>query len=140
VYDKEGNQRIFDLTMGKYDVEVTIGPSYTTQREEAADGMMQFLAAVPAVGTLIADIVVKNFDWPGAEEMSKRLKAALPPQLLGEEAPQGPPPPQGPPSPPDPAMLKTQAELEGQLIKNRLARHQAARAEMGMDEAPETQQ
>lgn len=144
VYKKDGTSRIFDLTAGKYDIEVTIGPSYTTQREEAADSMMAFLGAVPAVGTLIADIVVKNFDWPGANEISERLKRALPPQLLGEQpgGPQGPtPPPPGPPPPPDPRMLNEQAKLEGQLVKNRMERYKAAQMEMGLtNETPPTQQ
>jgi hypothetical protein len=30
---------------------------------------------------MIGDLMLKNMDWPGAEEISKRLQAMLPPQL-----------------------------------------------------------
>jgi hypothetical protein len=143
VFNRQGESRIFDLTTGKYDVIVTIGPSYSTQREEAADSMMQFLQAFPAAGPLIGDLVAKNMDWPGASEIEKRLKAMIPPQVLGAE--QGSPPPtqQGPGTPqggpPDPRMMLTQAQLEGQLIKNRTAAHQQAMSEMGLNESRTTQ-
>lgn len=98
-------QKIYDLTVGKYDVVVSIGPSYTTQRDEAAGMMMEFLKVVPMAGPVIADLVAKNMDWPGAEEITERLKKLLPPQLAGTgmlgQPPQGPGPgsPQGPGQP-----------------------------------------
>ena len=36
----EPEPRIYDLTTGKYDVVVKLGPSFTTQRQEAAEQMM----------------------------------------------------------------------------------------------------
>jgi hypothetical protein len=42
--------RVFDLTVGKYDLVVTAGPSYTTQREEAASQMIELIRAYPAGG------------------------------------------------------------------------------------------
>jgi hypothetical protein len=67
-----------DLTIGKYDLTVTTGPSYTTQRQEAAEQMLQILQAFPAAAPVIGDLVVKNMDWPGADEMADRLKALAP--------------------------------------------------------------
>lgn len=138
VQNKQGIERIFDLTTGKYDVIVTIGPSYSTQREEAADSMLQFLTAFPAAAPIVGDLVAKNMDWPGASEFEKRLKALLPPQVLGGEG--GSPPPAQPPSPPpDPEKIgkaqKTQAETEGLLIENRMKAHELARKEMGIEDA-----
>jgi hypothetical protein len=137
---KTGVEKIFDLTVGKYDVVVTIGPSYSTQREEAAEGMMAFMSAIPPqAAMMVADLVVKNLDWPGAREFEKRFKALLPPGISGEQG--GPPPPQ---APPDPSLqadaMNKQADLEGKLMDNRMKRIQAARAEMGIDESPSTQQ
>lgn len=144
VFKRDGTKRIFDLTTGKYDVVVTIGPSYSTQREEAADSMMQFLQAFPAVAPVIGDLIVKNLDWPGASEIEKRLKMLLPPGMAGDG--QGaPPPPQAPPQPPppDPEKMgkaqKTQAETESILLDNRIKAHQAARQEMGFDEGQTSQ-
>lgn len=75
--------KIYDLTAGKYDVTCEVGPSYTTKREEAAAQMTEFMRAVPGAAPLIGDLLAKNLDWPGADEIAKRLRAALPPNLQG---------------------------------------------------------
>jgi len=80
--DMQGVDRIYNLGAGKYDVTVDSGPSFTTRREEAAEGMMMLTQANPDVFPLIGDLLVKNLDWPGAEEIGERLKAMLPPQAL----------------------------------------------------------
>jgi hypothetical protein len=55
---------IYDVTVGKYDVTVEAGPSYTTQREEAAQQMIQFTQGNPQLMPLIGDLIAKNLDWP----------------------------------------------------------------------------
>jgi hypothetical protein len=75
--------RLYDLTTGKYDVTCEVGPSFNTKREEAANQMTEFMRAVPGVAPLIGDLIAKNLDWPGADEMAKRLRSALPPNLQG---------------------------------------------------------
>jgi len=75
---------IYDVTVGKYDVTVEAGPSYTTQREEAAQQMMQFVQAYPNAMPLIGDLIAKNLDWPGADDIADRLKKMLPPPLQGQ--------------------------------------------------------
>ncbi len=67
-----------DLTVGKYDLTVTTGPSYTTRREEAAAQMVEFVRSYPDSAPLIGDLVAKNLDWPGADEIAKRLQAVNP--------------------------------------------------------------
>ena len=74
----EPEPRIYDLTTGRYDVAVKAGPSFTTQREEAATQMMELLRAFPQAAPVIGDIVARNLDWPGAEEISERLKQLIP--------------------------------------------------------------
>ncbi len=76
---------LHDLTVGKYDLVVDTGPSYTTQRAETAEQMMGLIQAYPAAAPVIGDILVKNLDWKGADEISERLKKMLPPQLQGEQ-------------------------------------------------------
>ena len=83
----EGVTKIFDLTTGKYDVAVVAGPSFTTKREEAANQMMEFIRVFPQAAPLIGDLLAKNLDWPGAEEIAARLKAMLPPQAAGQVNP-----------------------------------------------------
>lgn len=76
--------RVYSLTTGKYDVTVETGPSYTTKREEAANQMMEYIRANPASAPVIGDLLAKNLDWPGADEIATRLKAMLPPQAQGQ--------------------------------------------------------
>ena len=81
----------FNPAVGAYKVEVSAGPSYQSQKEEADTGMLALLRAVPQVGPQIADLIVKNKNWPGAEELSARLTRLLPPQLIQPEMPGLPP-------------------------------------------------
>jgi hypothetical protein len=75
--DMQGLVHIFDLTTGKYDVTVKAGPSFTTQREEAASQMMEMMRVFPQAAPYIGDLLAKNLDWPGAEEIAERLKAVV---------------------------------------------------------------
>ena len=70
----EGITRIYDLTSGKYDVTCESGPSYNTKRQEAAMQMTEFMRAVPGAGQVMGDLLAKNLDWPGADEIADRLK------------------------------------------------------------------
>ena len=79
-----GIDHVFDLTTGKYDVTVESGPSFGTRREEAATQMMEMLRAFPQAAPMIGDLVAKNLDWPGADEIAKRFGAMLPPALQGK--------------------------------------------------------
>jgi len=70
-----------DMSVGKYDVRVAVGPSYNTKRQEAAESMMQFVSAMPQSAQVIGDLVAKNMDWPGADLIAERLKKMLPPGM-----------------------------------------------------------
>jgi hypothetical protein len=74
----EPEPRVYDLTTGRYDIIVKAGPSFTTMREEAATQMMELLRAFPQAAPVIGDIVARNLDWPGADEISERLKQLIP--------------------------------------------------------------
>lgn len=77
-------QRIFNPTIGTYDVYTTTGPSFTTKRMEAVDAMSSMTQANPQLWQVIGDLLVKNMDWPGAEDMAKRLKLTLLPPIQQE--------------------------------------------------------
>ena len=81
--DGEPEPRIYDLTTGKYDVVVKLGPSHSTQRQEAADQMMLLVQQFPQAAPVIGDLIAKNLDWPGAQEMGERLQKLLPAALQG---------------------------------------------------------
>lgn len=72
---------VYDLSRGKYDLTVEAGPSFGTRREEAASQMLELIGAYPAAAPVLGDLLAKNLDWPDADEIAKRLKSLLPPQL-----------------------------------------------------------
>ena len=74
--------KVFNPIIGKYGVTVTIGPNFATKRIEAGENMIAFAKALPQTAGMIADLIAKNMDWPGAEEIATRLAKTLPPQLL----------------------------------------------------------
>ena len=76
-------EKIYDLSAGTYDLTVRSGPSFTSRREEAATQMIELIRAYPAAAPVIGDLLAKNLDWPGADEVAGRLAALLPPQVKG---------------------------------------------------------
>lgn len=85
--DQRGKPRNYQVAIGRYDVAVDIGPGYATQRQEATESMLEVLRAFPQAAQVMGDLVAKNMDWPEADEMAKRLKLLLPPEILAEENP-----------------------------------------------------
>lgn len=75
-----------------YSVEVTTGPSYATKRLEAADSMIQFAQAVPAAAAVMPDLIATAMDWPSSEQIAKRLRKTLPPDIDDDTQRQPPPP------------------------------------------------
>ena len=78
-------KKVFDVTVGKYDVTVSTGPSYQTKRQEAVASQMQLVSSFPQIMPVAGDIMVRNMDWPGAEEIADRMEKMLPPQLQENE-------------------------------------------------------
>ena len=76
---------IYNLSVGKYDVAVSTGPSYNTKRQDAFESMAQMTQANPNLWGVIGDLLVKNMDWPGADEMAKRMRATIPPEILQDD-------------------------------------------------------
>jgi hypothetical protein len=72
---------INDLSAGKYDVTVTTGPAYDTQRMEFVDMLTQLGQSNPAIAAGVPDLIVGSLDFPKAEEAAERLKLLLPPPI-----------------------------------------------------------
>ena len=103
-----------DLSIGKYDVTVTTGPSYTTQRMEAADAAMQLSNNPGPFGMLMQYAFLKNSDFPNMDEVVAASRQFLVNQglLKPGEGDQPPPPPQPNPKDVADAQLKgSQAQL-----------------------------
>lgn len=67
-------KKVFDLSMGKYHITVDVGASYTTQREMASQSMMELIQYAPQLAERVLDLIAKNLDWPGADEIAARLE------------------------------------------------------------------
>ncbi|HXI55720.1 MAG TPA: portal protein, partial [Polyangia bacterium] len=79
---------IFNPNVGTYDVEADVGPSYGTQRQEAANAFSQIMSQNPAAFQIVGDFWATNSDFPGADELADRLKRGLPPQYKAGPDPQ----------------------------------------------------
>jgi hypothetical protein len=78
-------EKIYNPSVGKYDVCVTTGPSYMTKRQEVVENMGRALETNPDLWPVIGDLYVKNMDWKGSQEMAKRLKRMVDPKLLQDD-------------------------------------------------------
>lgn len=110
---KQGDAKFNDLTVGKYDIVSTTGPSYATQRVESADAMIKLAQFDPKVTQFGDDLLVKAMDFLYADELSDRLKSTLPPGLV--------PPKEGepakPPLPPTPDQTLKMEETKYAQMK-----------------------
>lgn len=66
-----------DLTVGKYDVTVSSGPSYDTLRQELSDQMIELGGKWPALMEVAGDKLVRALGWPGGDEIADRIKQKL---------------------------------------------------------------
>lgn len=120
IQDEMGNtiMQLHDLTVGKYDIQVTTGPSFTTRREEAAMQMTELVRAFPQAAPFVADIMARNFDWPGADEIAERFKALVP-----QQAPGGLPP-----------EVQQQMQQGMEMIQKLQAENQALKQKAGIEQ------
>ena len=81
---KKGKTPVFNMAVGQYDVTIATGPAYATRRQEAVDGMLALAQANPEVWKIAGPQLVRQMDWPGAEEIAKQLEKAMPPELRPE--------------------------------------------------------
>lgn len=128
VLDQQTGQEVTlnDLSRGRFDIAVTVGPSYATQRMEAAEAMMQLANDPSPIGMVAKYGFIKSLDAPGLQEVLAAARKLLVNQglLEPEDGEQPPPPPQ--PNPKDITDAKkndAQAQLygaqaEGQQLEN----------------------
>lgn len=102
-----------DLSAGKYDVAVTTGASYDTQRMEFVDALVQLGQGNPLIGQAVPDLIVGSMDFPKAEEAAERLKMLLPPPIQQAMA-------QGKDVPPEVAQLQGQMQQMQQAAEEHI--------------------
>lgn len=118
-----------DLSAGSFDIRVTIGKAYATRRMEAAEGLFEFAKALPPQHqAAVVDLIAKNIDVPEADEMAKRLRRMVPPEILNDPDDPNAPPPQPNPQA-EAAAMAAQMELQKMELENQKVQAEIARAE-----------
>lgn len=113
---------INEIGSGKYDVVATVAPSYATKRLETVEQLLNLFQTAPQASQVALDILAKNLDFPGAEELAERLRKTLPPGIVQPR--EGELPPQPPPPSPAEQIEMRRLEIEGlkvQLEEKKLA-------------------
>ena len=126
---------INDMSSGKYDIVMTAGKAYETQRLEVADAAQALVGTPGPMGMLAQYLLISNLDVPGMDEFKKAARKALVGMGLLEPGEGDQPPAPPPPNPKDIASAekdkamagKYQAETEAIQIQN-----MGAATEMGM--------
>ena len=68
--------KTMDLSAGNYDIKVASGPSFSTRKQETAEQLSTIIAQNPAMSELVGDVLFKNLDLVGGDEVIKRLRSA----------------------------------------------------------------
>ena len=132
---EDGPSLLNDLSVGKYDVDVDTGPSFSTQRQEAAESLIEFARVAPEARPLVLDLIAKNMNWPGAKEIADRLRKALPPGMAeSDEDEMTPEAMQREQMAQQQAQIQMQQQaLEMQKMQAEVAKLQADAADKGAD-------
>ena len=79
--DPSMNKVLNDLSVGRYDVVMSTGPSFETKRQEGAENLLEMLK-IEALAEIIAktapDLVFRSIDHPYMQELADRLMAQTP--------------------------------------------------------------
>lgn len=117
-----------DLTRGKYDITVTVGPSYATQRQEAADFYTHMAAQDPMLMQTAPDLVYQVIDMPFSDQIAERRQAVLPPQVQALIS-------KGKELPPEVKQAQAMLEAQKQQLDQQGQMLQAAAAELEQKKA-----
>lgn len=110
---------IYDLSVGKYDIDMDVGASYSSKRQETADKLNEMMKIQPELISVIGDLAVEALDIPMAKEIAERLRSQMSPDLLGD----------------DPQAAKLQAAgVELKKMQEQLLNYEAALADKSKNE------
>lgn len=125
VIDEATGQEVIinDLSLGRYKIAVTTGPSFTTQRIEAANSMLDFVRVAPAAATAMIDLIAEGLGWPGSDKVAKRIRKLFPAlqDIDGDEPPA--------PQPPDLEKVIQGLKAESMELNNQKKRLDIAEAQ-----------
>lgn len=117
-----------DLSAGKYDVAVSAGPGYDTQRMEFIDALTQLAQGNEAIAMGCPDLIVGAMDFPKAEEAAERLKLLLPPPIQQKLA-------EGKDLPPEAVQAMQQAQQMAEQAQQMMQAAQQAMQQVQQEQA-----
>lgn len=106
-----------DITTGKYDITIGVGPAYSTARQEATEALIEISKGWPELMQIAGDKVIGSMDFHGSEEVAERIKRTIPPQVLGDQEKGKDGQPQVM-TPNGPVTLEQAAQMIGQLTQD----------------------
>ena len=121
-YGQEIN-KIYDLSVGKYDVVASSAPSFASLRAEGQQVIADMVQGNPNLMMQAGDIIMKTMDMPYADEMSERLKKFLP-EGIAEKSEE-----EGPTMPPEIAQQMEQMQMQMQQMDAMLQQQAAQLAD-----------
>lgn len=81
--DENGREAVEnDLRVGKYDLVASVGASYSSQRQEMVDFLLQTMQYAPQLAGIIAPLAIKASDYPGAQELFAAISAEIEKQAV----------------------------------------------------------
>jgi hypothetical protein len=122
-----------DLTTGEFDITVTVGPSFATQRQEASETYTQLIQAFPPLMQVAPDLIMKAMDSPYSDEIADRMRTLLPPPIQDMLNKDKKIPPEVQQAMQQVKQMQDMVTQHGQLV-------QAAEAELGQHKAEITTQ
>ena len=88
----------YDLNKGNFNIEVEMGLSQSTKRQETLEGLEGLFRSNPAFSEILGDLYVMEQDWRFSDVAAKRIRKHLEKQYPGivepddDEEKEGPPP------------------------------------------------
>lgn len=81
--------KIFNPSVGRYDVVIDTGPSFQTQRQESAAILAEYAKADPTLMAKAGDIIMRANDFYLSDEVADRLAKTMPPELIDDDDEEG---------------------------------------------------
>jgi hypothetical protein len=91
---EDGVTKKYNLSVGKYDVICKADRSFDSKKEQASQQLLDLAKAIPQLGMIAPDLIIRGLGIPYADELAKRAQKALPPELQDQPEGQQPIPPE----------------------------------------------
>jgi hypothetical protein len=109
--------------VGKYDVRVVVGASFSTQRQQAQQAYTEMMRANPSMTPALAPLWAQSLDVPHADKLAQVLTAVAPPEVKAILQPQDS-------NAPTTAELTAKVQQLGQALQAAIQEAHAAQQEL----------